>query len=98
VLPCRNEAPALPALLARMPSGYRPIVVDNGSSDGTAEVARAYGVEVVVVAGLGRSGKSGLGTAYRAGFAAALADHPARHWERHAPPTAGKAVAPRRWP
>jgi glycosyltransferase involved in cell wall biosynthesis len=36
VLPCRNEAPALPDLLSRMPPGFRPIVVDNGSTDGTA--------------------------------------------------------------
>jgi glycosyltransferase involved in cell wall biosynthesis len=61
VLPCRNEAPALPGLLARMPAGYRPIVVDNGSSDGTAAVARAHGAEVVTVA------EPGYGAAVHAG-------------------------------
>ena len=33
VIPVLNEAAALPALLAAMPAGYRPIVVDNGSTD-----------------------------------------------------------------
>jgi glycosyltransferase involved in cell wall biosynthesis len=47
VLPCRNEAPALPDLLTRMPAGYRPIVVDNGSTDGTAAVAREHGADVI---------------------------------------------------
>jgi glycosyltransferase involved in cell wall biosynthesis len=65
VLPCRNEAPALPALLSRMPPGYRPIVVDNGSTDGSAEVARAYGAEVVLVA------EPGYGAAVHAGVLAA---------------------------
>ena len=69
VLPCRNEAPALPGLLARMPAGYRPIVVDNGSTDGTAEVARAHGAEVISVA------EPGYGAAVHAGvLAAAPAD------------------------
>jgi glycosyltransferase involved in cell wall biosynthesis len=68
VLPCRNEAPALPALLSRMPSGYRPIVVDNGSSDGTADVARALGAEVVAVA------EPGYGAAVHAGVLASDPD------------------------
>ncbi|GAB3870690.1 hypothetical protein GCM10029964_005660 [Kibdelosporangium lantanae] len=34
VLPCLNEAAALPVVLAALPAGYRPIVVDNGSTDG----------------------------------------------------------------
>ena len=34
VLPCLNEAGALPWVLSRMPHGYRPIVADNGSADG----------------------------------------------------------------
>ncbi len=47
VLPVLNEAEALPWVLGRMPEGYRAIVVDNGSTDGSAEVARRFGVEVV---------------------------------------------------
>jgi glycosyltransferase involved in cell wall biosynthesis len=47
VIPVLDEAAALPALLAAMPAGYRPIVVDNGSSDGSGDVARAQGALVV---------------------------------------------------
>ena len=47
VLPALDEAAALPGLLARMPAGYRPIVVDNGSTDGTAAVARDHGAVVI---------------------------------------------------
>jgi glycosyltransferase involved in cell wall biosynthesis len=62
VLPCRDEAPALPDLLARMPAGYRVIVADNGSTDGSGDVARALGVEVVAVpqAGYGAAVHAGL--------------------------------------
>jgi glycosyltransferase involved in cell wall biosynthesis len=65
VLPCRDEAAALPGLLTRMPAGFRPIVVDNGSTDGTAAVARAYGAEVINVA------EPGYGAAVHAGVLAA---------------------------
>jgi len=68
VLPCRDEAPALPGLLARMPAGYRAIVVDNGSTDGSAAVARAYGAEVIAVA------EPGYGAAVHAGVLAADPD------------------------
>jgi glycosyltransferase involved in cell wall biosynthesis len=68
VLPCRNEAPALPVLLARMPAGYRPIVVDNGSTDGSAELARMLGAEVVSVP------EPGYGAAVHAGILAADPD------------------------
>src|ERR1044071_5929668 len=65
VLPCRDEAPALPALLARMPAGYRSIVADNGSTDGSADVARAHGASVVTVP------EPGYGAAVHAGILAA---------------------------
>jgi glycosyltransferase involved in cell wall biosynthesis len=68
VLPCRNEAAALPDLLARMPAGYRPIVVDNGSTDGSADVARSCGAEVISVA------EPGYGAAVHAGVVAARPD------------------------
>ncbi len=48
VIPCRNEAGSLPGVLAAIPSGYRVLVVDNGSDDGTASVATAHGAQVVV--------------------------------------------------
>jgi glycosyltransferase involved in cell wall biosynthesis len=47
VLPVLDEAAALPAVLGRMPGGFRPIVVDNGSTDGSASIARAAGALVV---------------------------------------------------
>jgi glycosyltransferase involved in cell wall biosynthesis len=62
VLPALNEAVALPGLLARMPDGYRPIVVDNGSTDDTGAVARAHGALVVdePVRGFGAACFAGL--------------------------------------
>lgn len=47
VIPCRDEAGSLPGVLAAVPRGYRIVVVDNGSTDGTAQVARAHGAHVV---------------------------------------------------
>jgi glycosyltransferase involved in cell wall biosynthesis len=65
VLPCLDEAPALAWLLARMPAGYRPIVADNGSTDGSAAVAHSLGAEVVTVP------QPGYGAAVHAGIIAA---------------------------
>src|SRR5580698_5693251 len=47
VLPCLNEAGALPWVLSRMPLGYRPIVADNGSTDDSAAIAAGFGARVV---------------------------------------------------
>ena len=41
VLPCRDEAPALAELLPRVPAAFSVLVVDNGSTDDTAAVARS---------------------------------------------------------
>ena len=62
VLPCRDEAPALAALLARVPAEFAVVVVDNGSRDGTAEVAARLGARVVVepVPGYGSAVHAGL--------------------------------------
>jgi len=68
VLPCRDEGPALPAVLARIPAGMRAIVVDNGSTDDTAAVARRLGAEVVV------EPRPGYGAAVHAGVLAATAE------------------------
>ena len=65
VLPCLNEAASLPGVLAAMPDGYRPLVVDNGSTDDTAAVARRHGAEVVA------EPRPGYGSAVHAGVAAA---------------------------
>jgi glycosyltransferase involved in cell wall biosynthesis len=68
VLPCLDEAAALPGVLAALPAGYRAIVVDNGSTDGSAEVARAHGATVV------HEPRRGFGAAVHAGVEAAEAD------------------------
>ena len=68
VLPCLDEAAALPGVLAALPPGYRAIVVDNGSTDGSADVARAHGARVVV------EPRRGFGAAVHAGVLAAEAD------------------------
>ena len=47
VLPVLDEAAALPAVLAAMPPGFRPLVVDNGSTDGSGEIAEGLGARVV---------------------------------------------------
>ncbi|MGH2759121.1 MAG: glycosyltransferase family 2 protein [Actinomycetota bacterium] len=65
VLPVLDEAEALPWVLARMPVGYRPIVVDNGSSDGSPEIALRSGAMVV------REARRGFGAACYAGLCAA---------------------------
>jgi glycosyltransferase involved in cell wall biosynthesis len=68
ILPCRDEAAALPGVLAGLPDGYGAIVVDNGSRDGTAVVARSLGASVV------REDRIGYGAAVHAGVLAASAD------------------------
>jgi glycosyltransferase involved in cell wall biosynthesis len=65
VLPCLNEAASLPGVLAAMPDGYRALVVDNNSTDGTADVARRHGAQVVA------EKRPGYGSAVHAGVAAA---------------------------
>lgn len=48
VLPCLDEEEALPSVLAALPAGWPVLVVDNGSTDATARVARELGARVVV--------------------------------------------------
>jgi glycosyltransferase involved in cell wall biosynthesis len=62
VLPCRDEAAALAGLLPRVPARLAVIVVDNGSVDGTADVARRLGARVVLepVPGYGAAVHAGL--------------------------------------
>jgi glycosyltransferase involved in cell wall biosynthesis len=47
ILPALNEAAALPTALASFPPEVDLLVVDNGSTDRTAEVAAAHGARVV---------------------------------------------------
>jgi glycosyltransferase involved in cell wall biosynthesis len=68
VLPCLDEAEALPAVLAALPDGWPVLVVDNGSTDATALVARELGARVVV------EPRRGYGAAVHAGLVAARAE------------------------
>lgn len=65
VLPVLDEAAAIPSVLASLPEGFRPIVVDNGSTDGSGDVARSLGAMVVEepIAGFGAACWAGLGAA-----------------------------------
>jgi glycosyltransferase involved in cell wall biosynthesis len=68
VLPCRDEAGALPDLLARLarlPGEYRAIVVDNGSRDDTGRIAAGLGAIVI------HEPTPGYGAAVQAGILAA---------------------------
>lgn len=67
VFPCLDEEQALPGILSRLPQGYRGIVVDNGSTDDSAAVARAHGALVV------SEPRRGFGSAAHAGLLAASA-------------------------
>lgn len=67
-----NVEPLLRAIRIAAPEAAI-LVVDDNSPDGTAEVAERVGVEVGGVDVLRRAAKDGLGNAYRAGFAHALA-------------------------
>ncbi len=64
ILPTLDEVAALPWVLTRIPTWCRAIVVDNGSTDGSAEVARAHGAEVVL------ESRRGFGAACYAGLLA----------------------------
>jgi glycosyltransferase involved in cell wall biosynthesis len=68
VLPVLDEREALPWVLERMPAGYDPIVVDNGSTDGSGALAASLGARVV------REPQPGFGAACWAGLSAARAD------------------------
>lgn len=68
ILPALDEEEAIPVVLAGMPAGYRPVVVDNGSTDSTPQVAREMGATVVT------EPHRGFGSACWAGLNAATAE------------------------
>ena len=68
VLPVLDEVDAIPVVVAGLPAGYRAIVVDNGSRDGSAECARRLGARVVTEA------RRGFGHACFAGLLASTTD------------------------
>src|SRR3954469_6510919 len=80
VLPTYNEAENLERIvrtsvpeLAKATDDHHILVVDDGSPDGTGEIADRLAAELAPVEVLHRTAKEGLGRAYLAGFARALA-------------------------
>lgn len=67
VFPVLDEADALPFVLGRLPDGYRAVVVDNGSTDGSGDIARELGATVV------SEPQRGFGAACATGLAASTA-------------------------
>ncbi len=65
ILPVLDEAEAIPGVLAAMPAGFAPLVVDNGSADGSGVVASSLGARVVC------EPRRGFGAACFAGLCAA---------------------------
>jgi dolichol-phosphate mannosyltransferase len=76
ILPTYNEAENLErivaAVLERLPSSRRVLIVDDNSPDGTGEIADRLAAADESVAVLHRRRKEGLGPAYLAGFRVAL--------------------------
>jgi glycosyltransferase involved in cell wall biosynthesis len=68
ILPCLDEAPALRAVLPRVPTWLEVVVVDNGSTDDTAAVSRSLGARVVF------ESRPGYGAAVHAGVEAATTE------------------------
>jgi glycosyltransferase involved in cell wall biosynthesis len=69
IIPCLNEEQGIEQVLRRMPAFVdQVIVVDNGSTDRTSEVARGFGAEVI------REEVRGYGRSYKRGFASAIGD------------------------
>ena len=69
IIPCLNEEQGIEAVLRRMPEFVdQIIVVDNGSTDRTSDVAVSYGADVI------REPVRGYGRSYKRGFAAATGD------------------------
>ena len=68
ILPVLDEAQALPLVLGAFPPGFEPLVVDNGSTDGSAQIARRLGAQVV------SEPQRGFGAACFAGLTAARSE------------------------
>jgi dolichol-phosphate mannosyltransferase len=68
VIPTYNEAESIGEILGALKLlDCDVLVIDDGSPDGTAQIVRGLGIEVIE-----REGKQGLGSAYRAGFSLAI--------------------------
>ena len=75
VIPTYNERDNIEPLLARLHTAVPEadaLIVDDGSPDGTGELADKLAADDPRVRVLHRTAKAGLGAAYLAGFAVAL--------------------------
>ncbi len=69
IIPCLNEEQGVEQVMQRMPKFVdQVIVVDNGSTDRTADVAKSYGAQVI------HEEVRGYGRAYKSGFQKATGD------------------------
>src|SRR5579884_4088703 len=69
IIPCLNEEQGIEQVLRRMPDFVdQIIVVDNGSTDRTSDVAQAFGAQVI------REPVLGYGRSYKRGFSVAACD------------------------
>ena len=69
IIPCLNEEQGIQSVLEKMPEFVdQVIVVDNGSTDRTSEVAKSFGAQVI------REDVRGYGRSYKTGFASATGD------------------------
>src|SRR5688500_6886706 len=81
ILPTYDEAATLELVVTGLcavlpgacPDGWRILVVDDGSPDGTGAIADGLAAQEPRIEVLHRAGKDGLGRAYVAGFTHALA-------------------------
>jgi len=75
VIPCYNEEDGVRYTMGQLPACVdEVVVVDNNSTDRTAEVARSLGARVV------RETRKGYGAAYQAGLPAATGDITVTQW------------------
>src|SRR5436190_22964631 len=97
VIPVLDEAAALPGLLAAMPPGYAPIVVDNGSADGSGDIVRSHGAHVVEesVKGFGAACWTGLMAAGAADGVVCFIDGDGSLDPTHLPGVAGPVLGSR---
>src|SRR5437763_16919005 len=69
IIPCLNEEQGIEQVLRRMPDFVdQVIVVDNGSTDRTSDVASGFGAQVI------REDVRGYGRSYKKGFSCATGD------------------------
>ncbi|WP_353650062.1 glycosyltransferase family 2 protein [Nakamurella sp. A5-74] len=68
ILPCLDEAAAIPGVLASLPAGWRAVLVDNGSVDGSASIGAKLGATVV------HAPNRGYGAAVDVGLSACTAE------------------------